>query len=100
MNELERFQIETHRWSNQTFGANRPPDGAIAHLLKEVKDELAIEPFNSMEYADCLMLLLDAASNAGISITTILDVAWEKLEINRQREWSEIQDDGTIEHKR
>ena len=99
MAELRRFQIETARWANWVFGADRPPDGAIAHLLKEVK-ELADHPHDSMEYADCFMLLLDAASNAGISVDTILDVAWEKLEINRQRKWGEPGPDGVVEHVR
>jgi len=95
MNELDRFQIEAHRWATQTFGAARPPHGAISHLRREV-EELAQNPYDSMEYVDCLMLLLDAASNAGISTKTIMDCAWEKLDINRQ----EVQGDGTIEHVR
>ena len=99
MNELDRLQIELHRWATQTFGADRPPHGAIAHLKREV-EELAQNPYDSMEYVDCLTLLLDAASNAGISTVTIMDCAWDKLDINRKREWGEQLPDGTIEHVR
>ena len=99
MTEIERLQIELHRWADQTFGENRPPDGAIAHLQREVQ-ELAAEPHDVWEYVDCLTLLLDAMSNAGINIRSVLSFSWDKLDINRHREWGEVQPDGTIEHVR
>lgn len=99
MSEIDRLQIELHRWANQTFGEDRPPRGAIAHLQREVK-ELAEAPYDIEEYVDCLTLLLDAMSNAGIKISGVLAHSWDKLDINRHREWGEVQPDGTIEHVR
>ena len=99
MTEFLRFQIEAHRWSEQTFGVARSPDGPIAHLVKEVK-ELQQNPYDIMEYADCLMLILDAASNASITGDKLLEAAWEKLEINRQRDWGIPDADGVVEHRR
>ncbi len=99
MTELGRFQIEAARWADRTFGECRMPDGAIAHLAKEV-GELADKPFDDWEYADCLMLLLDAASNAGIGADDLLNTAWEKLAINQQREWGEPDENGVVEHIR
>lgn len=99
MSELLRLQIEAARWANATFGEGRPPHGAIAHLGREVA-ELAEKPFDIWEYADCLMLLIDAASNAGINVDEIVATVWEKLAINRDRKWGEEQPDGTIEHIR
>ena len=58
MTERQRFQVEAHRWADSVFGEQRPPDGAIAHLAKEV-GELAERPYDDMEYADCLLLILD-----------------------------------------
>lgn len=99
MTELQRFQLEAHRWADSVFGELRPPEGAVAHLQKEVK-ELAEHPYDDMEYADCLMLILDAASNAGIGADDLLNTAWEKLAINRAREWGEPDENGVVEHVR
>ncbi len=99
MSEIQRLQIECARWANETFGINRSPHGAISHLAREVK-ELAERPFDHMEYVDCLTLLLDAASNAGLRIDDLISDSWDKLNINRHREWGDQQEDGTIEHIR
>ncbi len=99
MTELKRFQIEARRWADSVFGELRPPHGAIAHLRLEV-DELATKPFDIWEYADCLMLILDAAGNAGFDADELLVFAWEKLEINRARDWGKPDADGVVEHVR
>ena len=99
MTEFQRFQIEAHRWADSVFGELRRPDGAVAHLLKEV-GELADHPYDEMEYADCLLLILDAASNAGIGADDLLNACWEKLDINRVREWGEPDESGVVEHVR
>ncbi len=75
------------------------PHGAIAHLAKEV-GELAERPFDDMEYADCMLLLLDAASNAGLPADDLLNTCWEKLAINRARTWGEPDENNVIEHVR
>lgn len=99
MTEFQRFQIEAHRWADSVFGELRPPHGAIAHLRKEV-GELTECPYDDMEYADCLLLLLDAASNAGIGADDLLNTAWEKLALNQQRKWGEPDENGVVEHTR
>jgi len=99
LSEIRRLQLELHRWADQQFGNDRPPHGAIAHLAKEVQ-ELAEHPHDWMEYVDCLTLLLDAASNAHINIDALLEVAWDKLDENRHREWGEPDADGVVEHVR
>lgn len=99
MTDFKRFQTECHRWSEQTFGIGRSPDGPIAHLVKEV-EELQKQPYDLMEYADCLMLILDAASNADIPADILLEAAWDKLEINRHRDWGKPDENGVVEHVR
>ncbi len=99
MTELQRFQFEAHRWADSVFGELRRPDGAVAHLRKEV-EELAERPYDDMEYADCLLLLLDGASNAGIAADDLLNTCWEKLAINRARSWGEPDENGVVEHDR
>ena len=63
-------------------------------------NELYDDPHDVMEYSDCLTLLLHAAMRAGISVDAIIDVSWDKLDINRNREWGEPDADGVIEHVR
>jgi len=99
MTEIRRLQIEVSRWGGQQFGITDNPRSTIAHLRKEV-GELLDEPYDSDEYADCLTLLLHAAHIAGISVETIIDVSWEKLDINRHRDWGEPDADGVVEHVR
>jgi hypothetical protein len=99
VSEIRRLQLELHRWADQQFGYERHPRGAIAHLVKEVQ-ELAEAPHDALEYVDCLTLLLDAASNAHISIDNLLEIAWDKLDENRHREWGEPDEDGVVEHVR
>src|SRR5699024_1489712 len=97
--QIQRLQDEQGRWSDATFGANHGPHGCIAHLAKEVR-EVAAEPYSRMEYADCLMLLLDAYRRAGGSADDLVAAAFEKLEINKRREWGEPDENGVVEHIR
>lgn len=100
MTEFGRFQEEAGRWSDSVFGVDRNPRGPIAHLKKEV-DELLDNPYDDMEYADCLMLILDAARCAGIPADDLLNTAWDKLAINRDlRDWGKPDADGVVEHVR
>jgi hypothetical protein len=100
MTDLQRLQREAGRWADEVFGQNRTPDGEIAHLLKEVEKELTTDPHDINEYADCLLLLLGAARNAGHAADDVVDAAWEKLEVNRHRDWAEPGPDGVVEHVR
>lgn len=100
---LERFQrlAAAHAtWSQLTFGSDseRGPTGPLNHLAKEVQEAMAA-PTDMMEYADLLLLVLDASRRAGITADHLLDVAEEKLRINIAREWGPRQANGVFEHK-
>ncbi len=97
--DLQTLQRECTAWTAKQFGENRSPSPPIAHLAKEVK-ELADDPFDRFEYADCLLLILDAANNAGISADVLLKTAFQKLEINKQRKWGKPNEAGFVEHVR
>lgn len=88
-------------WSQATFGtdAERGPIGPLKHLAKEVQEALAnIE--DPMEYVDCFFLVLDASRRAKIPANRLLELAFEKLEINKARKWSKPTSDDPIEHDR
>jgi NTP pyrophosphatase (non-canonical NTP hydrolase) len=115
-NELQKLMNEIRQWSDTTFGKYRLATPMIYHLKKEV-DEL-IEKLNiwykgqyggmetmfenqkkiRMEFADCMMLLLDSASHFGISAEMLLSDTREKLEINRTRKWGRSDENGVVEH--
>ncbi len=97
MKLVEQLQFDIGVWSDKQFGAGRSPKGAIAHLKKEVL-ELAESPCDVTEAADCLMLLLDANRMAGRSAYILLHACFDKLEVNKLREWGKPDENGVIEH--
>lgn len=87
------------RWSQETFGADdeRGPLGPIRHLRKEC-DELEDHPTDPHEYADALLLVLDASRRAGVDLAALIKAGREKLEINKARSWPKGEPDQAIEH--
>ena len=96
--EIQEFQEEQGKWADKAFGGQLIK-GKIAHLIKEA-NEIADNPTDIMEYADCFMLLLDSARLADITADEVLAAAWEKLAINKTREWGKPNKDGSVEHVR
>lgn len=88
-------------WSQATFGSDteRGPLGALRHLEKEAR-ETQEAPQDSEEYADCFLLILDAARRAGISPLQLIEAAQRKMVINRARTWPKPVDDNPVEHVR
>lgn len=92
---------EHGEWSQTQFGldSERGPEGPLAHLAKEV-EEMAADPTDLSEYADGLLLLLDASRRAGFTADQLLEAASVKLKVNMEREWGEPNPDGSVEHIR
>lgn len=118
---IQRLQDRIKEWSDGTFGLHRLGTPIIHHLKAET-DEL-IEALNLlhqgvyanddnnglkslrekkdqvlMEFADCFMLLIDAAAHEQITIDMLSEAADRKLEINKQRKWGKPNDLGYFEH--
>ena len=124
MDRTQRFWNEQAEWSEATFGktSERGPLGALKHLEKEAKEaqveaSLLIESKKEdsiltrddvkditsnlkVELADCLFLTLDSARRAGMTLDELLDTAFIKLEINKNRKWQRPTSDGPVEHVR
>lgn len=88
-------------WSNATFGppSDRRARGALNHLKREA-DEASANLQDVEEFADVLLLLLDANRCAGHSLEDLITAAESKLVKNIGRKWGERQPDGTVEHVR
>lgn len=96
--DLARDQSE---WSQATFGtdAERGPMGALKHLEREAR-EAQENPTDPAEYADCFLLILDAARRAGIKPIELIKHAQAKMEINKARTWPKPTSDEPVEHIR
>jgi hypothetical protein len=99
MRSYQDLQNKIAKWSDKTFGYDRNPCAPLAHLMKEVA-ETATNYTDIMEYADCMMLILDSARMAGHSATEILKATYKKLAINKKRKWGEPDNNGVVEHIR
>ena len=86
-------------WSEATFGATaeRGPVGPLRHLEKEVAEALA-QPYDAAEYADLLLLVLDASRRAGLSSRALVTAARAKLDVNKARDWPAAAPDQPVEH--
>ena len=106
--ELQNLMNEISEWSDKTFGYGQRNPAILYHLKKEVNElietfvQSAIDsPQNRimrMEFADCLMLLLDSAKHAGFTANELLKATGEKLEINKKRKWGKPDENGVVEH--
>jgi len=102
MDRVQQFWNAHSEWSQATFGRDgeRGPLGALKHLAKEAVEAQA-DLGNFEEYADCLFLTFDAARRAGLTLDTLLDIAWQKLDKNKKRVWQKpTNPDEPIEHVR
>lgn len=95
------FQSQ-QEWSRETFGppSERGPVGPLRHLAKE-SVEAAEAPNDIEEYADCLILILDATWRAGWTLRQLLHAVELKQHDNRARQWGPQTDPNQpVEHVR
>jgi hypothetical protein len=99
-----QFAKELSNWADKIFGdpTIRGPLPVLKHLQLEIKDELINgDIYDCMEYAVCLMLILDAARRAGHDAEQLLIVSQAKLSINKSRKWPKldtINPNSIVEH--
>jgi hypothetical protein len=99
--EFHALAIDQAEWSQATFGPDerRGPIGALKHLEKEAR-EAQQDPCDPYEFADCLLLVLDAARRAGINASELIQFAEAKMAINKERTWPKPTSDEPVEHVR
>lgn len=97
--DLEFLIADQSSWSQATFGTDqeRGPVGALRHLAREAT-EAAEQPDDIMEYADCLLLILDASRRSGFGFAKVVKAAIEKMKVNKAREWPKPTSDQPVEH--
>lgn len=96
--DLDDMVSRLGSWADDTFapdGGYRGP-GIVAHLAKEVI-ELAEDPRDMEELADCVLLLCHLAHQNGGNLHTAIA---RKFEINKRRTWGQPDANGVVEHVR
>lgn len=101
---MARFWDEQAEWSQATFGTDqeRGPLGPLKHLEKEAREAIdELDPARRhVEIVDCLFLTVDAARRSGLTYDRFLQLANEKLAINKARRWGAKSGDEPTEHIR
>jgi hypothetical protein len=95
---IYRLFFEQSIFSQEAFGPDtvRGPIGVLKHLKKEV-DEVLEHPLDITEYADCLLLLLDASRRAGFTLDKLIQSAYDKLQVNKKRVWPNWRENSLTE---
>jgi hypothetical protein len=100
----EELSTDHAIWSQLTFGADnkRGPNGPLKHLEKEVQEVIANQS-DIEEYADCYLLIVDAARRAGFQFKELIGAADAKLQKNKKRVWPKVDESNlneAVEHDR
>lgn len=99
---MRKFWNDHADWSRSTFGSDetRGPLGPLKHLAKEAV-EAQEHPHDRSEYADCFLLICDAARREGMTLDDLLEEAEKKLAICKTRKWQTGVPEGeAVEHVR
>lgn len=90
---VEFLQERIARWADQVY-PHRTTEVAFAKMMGEI-GEVLLNPDDPLEWADVLILLVDAAKLRGIHI---LSAAHAKMSINEQRQWVIDPDTGLMSY--
>lgn len=101
MTTLEDIKNMVAKFSDETFGEERPFTAPLYHLKKEIEE--AVESGAMEEFVDMLCLLVDAYRKRfpNQTMQDLLDFSKEKIEvILPARSWGKPDRNGVIEHIR
>lgn len=105
---IDYVKTEIANYSDKNFGIRTDASGPLNHLKKEVEELLEVLGKGGREeedeWADCILLLLDAFRiryGNDTSFNKILHFALNKLDAIKDREWDSKPDkDGVFHRKR
>lgn len=93
---LNQCQNHIVSWANGAF-PNRTPKDVLLKLYEEI-GELVKNPADSSESADVMILLLDFLHFYEISGDDLARAIFQKMEVNKHREWRVDQRTGIMQH--
>jgi hypothetical protein len=92
----QQLQDEIGVFTEKTFPGATAKSKAL-HLAEEAH-EAAADPGDVIEWADCLILLLDGARRSGFSTDDLFAAVQRKMEINKKRTWGAADENGVFRH--
>lgn len=92
----QRMQDEIGVFTEKTFPGATAKSKAL-HLAEEAQ-EAANDPSDVIEWADCMILLLDGARRSGFSTDDLFQAVTKKMEINKRRKWQPADENGVFHH--
>ena len=84
-------------FANEKFGDPENPLPPLHHLKGEV-DELIENPIDLLEYADCMILLIQSALKVGYNMDVLFYAIQTKHAMNKKRKWGEPDENGVVQH--
>jgi len=93
--EIIKQHIE---FTSKTF-TNGTSYGALLHLKREIEEVMEESDKNKLavEFADCLGCLIDSANRAGVTPDILFKAFYDKLQLNKSRQWQD-NGDGSYSH--
>ena len=92
----QELQDDIGEFTTKTF-KNASARSKALHLSEEAI-EAADDPADIIEWADCMILLLDGARHAGFSTEDLYHAVLQKMEINKKRKWGSADAEGVVRH--
>jgi len=102
--KLNKLKYKAAKVSDAKFGVMSPPSVPLIKLKEEIDEVL--ECFDKLtdpeeEFADCLLLLIDAYRKYygnSIPMKRLLKIASKKLDVVMEREWGKPNEYGVYKH--
>ena len=90
------MQEKQYKWSRETFGESSL-ESNIDHLRDEL-NEVVENPNDIEEWADVMLLYMNASSFVGHTMDDIFEAVQKKYEKNNKRTWGEPDERGVVKH--
>jgi len=97
MQDLSDLQLKISAWSEE-INPDQTIESLLKHLVEEAEDLLK-DAYNSMAYADVIILLLAAAKKANYSVTELIQATETKMTLNQARIFLPPDKDGITRRK-
>lgn len=96
MDRWQQAQNDIGVFTDKTFGQSTFLS-KMTHLKEEIQ-ELLDAPEDESEWADCLILFLDAARCTNMDMDRLYNAVQSKMVINKARKWGAPNEDGIVHH--
>jgi len=94
--DWSEMQEKQYKWSRETFGESTL-ESNLDHLRDEL-DEIVENPNDIEEWADVMLLYMNASSFVGFTMDDIYKAVQKKYEKNVKRKWGKPDERGVVKH--